>query len=484
MSSSRLLLFIGFLLIVAKANAQFKDNYNESKDGTLVVGTQFLTNIHDIHDNLPFWLHADQYGLYHPYSANGVLTASFYQPVVSNEQFSIYTSGMLANRYAGRSWTGLPFLSATVNIGPFQLRGGRFSDPIGTNYHPLSSGSLLYSTNALPVPKILVKTNGFVDIPGTYKHLQFSAYLSHGWLENSRYARNAYLHQKYLYLKLEFQPIQIIGGIVHNVQWGGTSPVFGRLPDSFGDYLRVFFNENANANSDAPDNEKMNTIGNVVAGYDFNLRINLNSTTLSFYRLFYLEAATKVRSIWDGMWGGAYISRESHPFLNAFVYEYINTKSGNVHDSEPRGAANYYNNGIYESGWTYMNRVLGNPLILTDGSNQYPIYNNIIVAHHLAAQGFIRSHMQWKVYYTYSRNYGRKDDQIIPGTAWGWNPLRADLYPIDTLKKVNHSFYFSTVYTPPAYKRFQFELGFAGDFGQLYASDRLGIMFGASYRVY
>jgi len=472
------------ILSAVDANAQFKDDSKTTQGGTLTIGTQFLTNINKVRGNLPFWLQADRNGLYHPYSANGLLTARFYQPIVSGEQFSIYTSGMLADRAAGRSWAGLPFLSATVNIGVLQIRGGRFSDPLGTNYHPLSSGSLLYSTNALPVPKILIKTNGFVDIPGTYDHLQFSAYLSHGWLETSRYAKNAYLHQKYLYLKINYQPVEIIGGIIHNVQWGGKSPDFGKLPASFNDYLRVFFNQNADPNSNAPDNEIMNTIGNVVAGYDFNLRLNLDRTTLSFYRLFYLEASTQIRSIWDGMWGAAYISKKSNPFLNAFVYEFIDTKSGNVHDSVPRGAANYYNNGIYESGWTYMNRVLGNPLMLSNGSNQYPIYNNIIIAHHLAAQGFIQPSLQWKAYYTFSRNYGRNIDQIVPGTIWGWNPLRADLYPLNTLKKNNHSLYLSTTFTPPSHNQFQFELGVAADWGELYTSDRLGIMLGASYRVY
>ena len=482
-----LLLLTSLLVITLPARAQFKVSTSTPKHGNLTIGSRFLTNFSGFNDNLPFWLHADQYGLYDPHSANGLLTARFYQPVASGKRYSIYASGMMAGRAADRSWAGLPFLSATLNFSVLQLRAGRFSDPLGTNYHPLSSGSMLYSTNAMPVPKIMVKTRGFVDIPYTKGHLQFSAYLSHGWLEHSRYTKNAYLHQKYLYLKVNYKMLEATGGIVHNVQWGGTNPGYGQLPDSFEDYLRVVFSQSADQKSNAPGAEKTNSIGNSVAGYDFNLRVHLNHATLSFYRLFYLEdkVSTQFRSPWDGMWGAAYIAKKSHPLLKAFLYEHINTKRQDSFDFEPRGSANYYNNGVYGSGWTYNNRVLGNPLLLTDGSNRSPIYNNIILAHHFAADGFISPNLQWEIRYTFSRNYGQKNDQIIPGTRQpGSGPIHADLYPLSTLKKINHSFYLSASYTPPRHDRFQFELGLAGDFGQLYDSNRLGVMFGASYRVY
>ena len=486
-SKATLLFFCIIAVLTINANAQFKDTAPTSKHGTLTIGTQFVTNFSGFNNNLPFWLQADHYGLYDPHSGNGLLTARFYQPVTSDKNFSIYTSGMVAGRAADRSWAGLPFLSATLNYGILQFRAGRFSDPLGTNYHPLSSGSMVYSTNAMPVPKIMVKTRGFVDIPYTRGHAQFSAYLSHGWLEKSRYAKNAYLHQKYLYLKINYKMFEGIGGIVQNVQWGGTSPGYGQLPDSFNDYLRMVFSQNAEKNSSAPSSEKTNAVGNTVGGYDFNLRVNLNRFTLSFYRLFYLEdeISIRFRSPWDGMWGGAYISKSPHPFLKAFLYEHINTKRQNSFDWQAWGDDNYYNNSVYRSGWTYNNRVLGNPLLLTDGSQTSPIYNSIIVAHHIGANGFITPNLQWKAFYTFSRNYGRSGDQRIPGTKHTENGHTVyDLRPLSSLKKINHSLYISTAYTPPRHDRFQFELGLAGDFGQLYDRDRLGIMFGASYRIY
>ncbi|MDR8391135.1 capsule assembly Wzi family protein [Aliifodinibius sp. S!AR15-10] len=456
-------------------------------DGNLAVGATFNTNLDGLGSSLPFWLHANKQGLYDQRSANSLFYTEFSKPLVTGDQLSIQTSGRIIGRAAEESTLGIHRLSATANYGFLTLRVGKFVDPLGMNYHPLSSGSMQYSMNAEPVPKVVLQTDGFVDVPLSQGYVQFSSYLGHGWFENARYVKNSYIHQKYFYLKVNYKMLEGIGGIIHNVQWGGDHPTRGQQPSSFKDFWRVLWAKGAGENSNAPGGEISNVLGNSVAAYDFNLRVNLDQFRLTFYRLFYLEdkVSTRFRSPWDGMWGGGIIRTADHPVLKSFLYEHINTKRQDSFDFEPRGSASYYNNSFYPSGWTYKNRVLGNPLLLTDGSNIRPVYNNIIIAHHLGARGFLNPNVEWTAFYTFSRNYGEKRDQIIEyKPAPREETIYGEYRPMEELKKINHSLYFGSTFLVPQYENLELSAGIALDVGELYSPDRVGLTFSAKYNIY
>lgn len=484
--SYKFILFLAVLISFTGAEILAQEQPN-SLDGSFSIGTQFNTNLGGFDEALPFWLHANKLGLYDQRSSNNVLYTEFSKPLFSGDRFSIQSSGRLIGRVAEESTIGIHTLSATLGYRFLKFRVGKFKDPIGMNYHPLSSGSMVYSNNAEPVPKLVLQTDGFVDVPLAQGYLQFSSYLSHGWFENARYNKDVLLHQKYLYLKVNYKMLEGIGGIVHNVQWGGVHPERGPQPRSLGDFWRVLWAKGADQESDAPSGEISNVLGNSVAAYDFNLRVNLDKFRLTFYRLFYLEdkVSTRFRSPWDGMWGAGIIKNVEYPLLKAFLYEHINTKRQDSFDYEPRGTASYYNNSFYPSGWTYKNRVLGNPLLLTDGSDYRPVYNNIIIAHHLGANGFLSPNIEWKAYYTYSRNYGEKSDQIIERyDTPDRHHIRGEFRPLEELKKVNHSFYIGSSITLPRHEQVQLQAGIAFDVGQLYPSDRVGLTIGAEYNIY
>lgn len=482
------ILVAAMLIFVSGAStvqAQLNHPITSFDSTSVTVGTIINGNVAGLNSDLPFWLHAKQNGLYDQRSANGLIYTSFNKPLLTDSKVKLRASGRLVGHVSESSNLGLNTLSVEARYSIFAAQAGKFIDPMGMNYHPLSSGSMIYSSNAEPVPKVMLKTNGFVDIPLTRGHVQFSSYLSHGWFEDSRYVKNAFLHQKYLYLKINYKMLEGIGGIIHNSQWGGRSATRGSLPSSIKDYFRMVFAQGAADGSQAPGGEQTNSLGNSIGAYDFNLRINLDDFRLTFYRLFYLEdkVSTRFRSPWDGIWGGGIIFKEEKPLLKALLYEHMNTKRQDSFDYEPRGSQRYYHNFIYRSGWTYKNRVLGNPLILVDGSNDYPLTNNIIIAHHLGANGFLTPNIKWKAFYTFSRNYGVVEDQIIRRLEGGRpNTIYAELRPLEELKKVNHSIFLRTSYDLPKVPRLNIQFGLAADIGQLHP-DRLGVMAGASYRI-
>lgn len=354
---------------------------------------------------------------------------------------------------------------------------GRFHDTIGLNDDDLTMGSMQVSRNATPVPKVQLSTAGFTDIPFARGYVQFKSMLAHGWLESDRFVSNAYLHQKYLYLKINYKMLEGMGGVIHNVVWGGRHPTEGKLPSSLGDFTRVLFGLSASADSGAPGSDISNAIGNSVAAYDFRLNINLDKFDFKAYRLFYLEdkVSTRFRSPWDGMWGAGIALDEKNNFINEILWEHLNTKRQDSFDYEPRGTATYYSNGIYQSGWAYEGRVLGNPLILS-GSNpnfrgKRTISNNIIVAHHIGIKGRPTKRLNYKAFVTYSRNYGTVTDQTQETPHIPISELRIDEYSglveADYLVSPDYGLHITGAV--------------AIDLGELYGEDRFGVQLGVRW---
>ena len=132
-----------------------------------------------------------------------------------------------------------------VKYKAFELYMGRRREIFGIVDSTLSSGSTIWSGNALPMPKIQLSTIGYAPI-GKAKLFAINMGYAHGWFDNSTPLKNSYLHQKWFYLKIgkPTWKINLLGGFNHQVQWGGkidlpyklSSVVDNKLPSSFSDY--------------------------------------------------------------------------------------------------------------------------------------------------------------------------------------------------------------------------------------------------------
>jgi hypothetical protein len=438
-------------------------------------------------DDLPFWFYSNADGKIDPSSSNLINQFySYYTYRDTSRSLQLSTGFDLSTRFASNNALFFRQLFASVNYHWVSASAGRFYDPIGLNDHDLSMGSTMVSRNATPVPKVRLGTDGFVNLPWTDGHLQLSGMLSHGWLEGERYISNPYLHQKFLYLKYQHKRFDITAGAVHNVVWGGTHPGFSddgseafKLPSSFSDYLDVLVGQSASEDGDnIPDNEITNTVGNSVAAYEAKLGINFEHFRFKLYRQFYLEdkVALAFRSPWDGMWGAGVEFDNPEGVITEVLWEHMNTKRQNAWEGTSLGRSNYYNNGVYRSGWTYEGRVMGNPLIINgpaggfDGGN-YPISNNIIVAHHLGIKGKPLDRLTYKAFFTYSRNYGTSVDQGEEQPYTSLDQLRRDQY--SSLLQLNY------LIAPQYGLSLQSALAF--DIGELYDDNRWGFQIGVRW---
>jgi hypothetical protein len=436
------------------------------------------TSVYASADDLPFWFYANSDGVVDPASNN--LISRFYSYYTSETANSIrvQTGFDVYSRFSEQNALFFNELYGSIGYGFLNLNAGRFYDPVGLNDDDLSMGSMEVSRNATPIPKIQLETNGFTNVPFTQGYLQFDTMLSHGWFEEDRVVTNAYLHQKYFYLKVNYKMLEGIGGIIHNVMWGGTHPRYNKLPSSFSDYLRVLTGFGAADEKETPGGEIDNSIGNAVAGYDFRLNVNLDKFQFKAYRLFYLEdkVSTRFRSPWDGMWGAGVEFNDPNSFLSEILWEHMNTKRQDSFDFEPRGTASYYRHFIYQSGWTYEGNILGNPLLLNRpvpnfGSHDN-ITNNIIVAHHIGIKGRPTERLFYKSFFTYSRNYGTVVDQ-------GDDPPYEPPYiPLSELRMNEFSTLLNAEYLLIPEYGLSLTGGVAWDIGDLYGENRFGFQIG------
>lgn len=460
-------LVLWFLIgIVTKKIYAQDNNFNYSFESKFLGGTG---------DELPYWLHANQHGTVDPQSSNFLNTLIAKGELFNYGDLSISTKAHLNIRLSEQESIHFSELYLAANYGTFEMTFGRKYEPIGLNNHALSAGSMMVSNNAIPLNKITLSTPNFENIPFTDGWMEYKGQFSHGWFSGNRDVEDPYLHQKYLYLRLNIEKFSATGGIVHNTVWGGTSPDHGQLPQSLGDYFRVITATGADEDSDAPPGEINNVIGNSVAAYDFAAAYEFDKFDLSLTRLFYLEdgVSTRFRSPWDGVWGANIQFNDSSSPITAFTYEHINTKQQDAKSDQEIGRASYYNHSIYRSGWTHFGRVLGLPLITINQGNGRTIGNNIIVGHHAGFEGQVTNRLQYKMMGTYSRNYGIGVGKAPRGTI-DFEERREDQY----------SFLMETNYKLSSAENIQLSFSAAldsGTFRESSAGAMIGIRWGNAF---
>ena len=287
------------------------------------------------------------------------------------------------------------------------------------NIDKLSSGSLIESSNSLGIPKIILGINNYKQVDILQKKFFLKAHFEHGWLDKSSYIKAPYIHGKSLIIKKEFAGSNSFNfGLFHMAIWGGETVQFGKQPDSFIDYLRIIFvRPGSNKSLLQESNNKLgNHLGVWTLGFEKKFR-NLY-TSLSYEHPFEDESSARwLLNKFDGKYK-IEVHNLSSKILSKFVYEYINTmnQSGSLGASDSTyGWDNYFNHYLYQSGWTYKEKIIGNPLFTLGNnygrySNVNYIINNRIIAHHFAMSGKLNK-IKFRFLFTNSKNYGNYPDK-------------------------------------------------------------------------
>ncbi|CAM3319272.1 capsule assembly Wzi family protein [Aquirufa ecclesiirivi] len=361
----------------------------------------------------PLWLRANQYGLVPASGSYGFAGISHRVDYRTKKQADwAYGFSSQVNLGENKADVFFPELYLKGKLGIFELNAGRQKQIQGLVDSTLSSGSYIWSGNALPIPKVELQVKEYWS-PGFLKGvLAFKGNYSHGWFENSREdVKDFYLHQKSFYGRFgkPTWPVKFYAGFNHQVQWGGklkyadpynVSGKNGIVPSDFRTYVSVVTGRSNAVKGDTATygyNDGFNRSGNHLGTVDLGMEVELNQAKIFFYRQSIYEDGSLYygNNITDGLHGIA-ITRKADQGLIKLVFEYLNTTSQGGKEfndaSNLRGFDNYLNNGVYQNGWTYFGKGIGSPLLTLDSesdlnpTNQIYFDNNRVEAFYAAGE--------------------------------------------------------------------------------------------------
>ena len=384
----------------------------------------------------PFWLISNQYGLMTTYKYNAWIKLGLKTNLSADKNVDYGYGLNILERQSNTNKLYLHQAYLRLKIYIVNFQAGSMEEKFGNQDSSLSSGGLLWSDNARPMPKVSALVPDYTPVPFTHGYLEFKGGISHSWFGDNQFVKNSWLHHKYFYLQLGGRlPVHIHYGFHHFAQWGeeSTDPAIGKMPRGFNDFIKVFFAKQGGSN--AAINEQLNALGNHLGSRNFGLDAEFNKIKVGVYwqTIFEDSSGRAFRNIKDGLWGIYIHSKDKNRLINGFVYEFINTTDqsgkndsywllngiqyfypvpGGVHHW-PIGNDDYFNNAIYRFGWTYHAMVIGTPFItspavlkVNDNASEY-IWNNKVICHHFGLEGKYR-HLLYKLFATWYLNYGTK----------------------------------------------------------------------------
>lgn len=386
--------------------------------------------------NTPFWMVSNRYGIVPLEANNGYLNAGIFHQQYFGKGFR-WSAGLdlvavaprYKNIYIQQVYAELGYKSLLLSVGSKESHKSLWDNT-------LSSGDIVISHNARPIPEINLSMPEFTVIPKTKGWMQVkwdfavgrsfdTKYLEHFANEHQTYIKNVLWHHKSLYIQIKDtkngSPFSGIIGVQHWAQWGGTStnPYFGKQPQSFKDFIRTVLAREGG--DDSSEMDQLNVLGNHYGSYDFKLQYTQPNWTLSAYYQHYFEDKSGMTfgNGTDGLWG-IQLDLPQFPWLRKVVTEYLITRdqSGpfhfidfdhSVHKGPGGGNDNYYNNGEYVTGVSYFNRGIGSPLLTSPEYNKdgtLGFKNNRVRAWYLGAEGDLSPQVSYRFMMSISNSWG------------------------------------------------------------------------------
>ncbi len=237
----------------------------------------------------------------------------------------------------------------------FKLTLGRKAESFGLVDSLLSAGSECYSQNAPTIPKIALSTNGYVEITD---NLAINAYLAHGWMGKEQYVKNAYLHEKFFYLRFggtdRDNGINFFVGVHDIASWGGEGK-----PSGFKDFINVFTGKGGTTGSIY---DQQNGLGDHRGTIEFALQQKDSDRDWFLYAQTMFEDGSGLRFWYPGdfLLGVSMINKDKQSHIARINLEILDTRfDGNSHTGD---LDNYFSNFEY-SGWVHQGYAIGTPFV-------------------------------------------------------------------------------------------------------------------------
>lgn len=436
-----LLLFLVLLLSAGNAHTQDIHSRIDSSNYSIELSSLLSSD-----KQIPFWLHANQWGSIPRNGNSGALKVGLQNTWAlsspnkwdANWKFGFQFEGV-AN-LAQKNEVILPQANVSLGYGNFEIMVGRRKQLMGIADSTLGTGAYLVSGNALPVPIVQIGFTKFTSVPFTKGWIAFMGTYSDGRFEKNRpVTQDLKLHQKQLYFRVgpPNGKIKLYGGMTHAVQWGGRTPYYtdsvtNQMPKGLESYWRVVTAKLYLGKIAGTDHEATNRIGNHLGSVDVAMEIDGYETNFLFYRQSVYEDGSlfKLESIADGLNGMRFYKKNSYlaPFeINEGVFEFLYLKNQGgeewEYDLGVFGRDNYFNHAQVRDGWSYYGKTIGTPFVppTEDTKAKWPAYgdkaftsNNRVLVLHAGLSGTFLQAVKWTLKVSYSDNSGVYDQPVQP----------------------------------------------------------------------
>lgn len=320
----------------------------------------------------------------------------------------------------------------------------------------LTSGDLVESGNARPIPQVRAGFAGFQDVPLTGGWLQIQGELGYGKFADGAWMRKFYSHGSYhlnegayyVYRRVYFRSnpekqLSVTAGMQAAGEIGGVTKYYVRgvvvrernLKAGVWDMIKMI----------APIGGEKNGVGEYMDGnnlgsWDIVLRYRLpwGGDAVRAYLQKPWEKGSSIgwKNGMDGLWGIEYDFNGLNGIVSGAVVEYLDfmNQSGAIHyaphdrpgstiTTDVSGGDQYYNNSEYNS-YTNYGLGIGTPFLMSPRYNRdgYPAYtDNRVRGVHVAVTGRPAENWSYKVAFSHKKGYGdgrQPRATVNKGTSW------------------------------------------------------------------
>jgi len=385
--------------------------------------------------------------------------------------------------YIQQAFVDFNWKIARLSIGQKE-RWGEFGN------HKLTTGALVESGNARPVPQVRIELPEYWNIPGTNGWIGIKGHLAYGmftdgswqkdyFTETSAHCSDVLYHSKAGLVRIgneEKLPLTAEIGLHMVTQFGGTCYNSRNRPGDnhknptrFKDFMLALVPLSGDESYDGSD--QANVAGNVLGSWMGAITWNSKEWKAQLYYDHVFEDHSQMfweYGVWTEQLVGIQLELKKFKWINCATFEYFNLKnqSGPIyHDSTEKipdqisCVDNNYNHQRY-AGWFNYGMIIGTPLCTSPIYNKDGLqicYNNRVEAFHIGIEGSPAQWLDYRVLFTRSNNWGTYKHQF------------------DEIKQ-NTSGVVEMTFKPKALKGWNVTASFAFDKGELYGNNYGGML--------
>ena len=306
--------------------------------------------------------------------------------------------------------------------------------------HRISTGALVESGNARPIPQVRLEVPEYYDFFGTNGWFKLRGHLAYGYLTDgswqkdwvapeSNRTKNVLYHSKAIFFKLgkeERFPLTFEWGLHMVAQFGGTlynknGEVLSN-PTRLKDFYKVLIPSSGDNEYSGLD--IANVAGNHLGSWHGALNCNLGKWDIRAYYEHLFDDHSQMfmeYGLWTEQLVGIEIASKNFNWIKAVSFEYYNLKnqSGPVyHDTTDKipdqisCRDDNYNHEWY-NGWFNYGMTIGTPLATSPIYNANRVmncYNNRVEAFHIGVEGEPTHEIAYRLLFTHSNNWGTYND--------------------------------------------------------------------------